>query len=62
MYTFALLLLDLTFREIVADIPHTFPAFVIYAIIALFVAGIWYGSRGKTGVNDGPTDHVGDHP
>jgi hypothetical protein len=46
---FALTLLELTLREIVADVPHDFAALVTYAVLALFVAGIWYGSRGTSG-------------
>lgn len=49
----ASILLELTWREIVTDIPHDFAAFVVYTLVALFIAGIWYGSRGK------PTDGAG---
>ncbi len=41
----SLVLWDLTLYEVLADIPHDFAALVVYAILALFVGFIWYGSR-----------------
>lgn len=41
----SLMLLKLTFQEIIADIPHDGAAIVVYLLLAAFVAGIWYGSR-----------------
>jgi hypothetical protein len=47
--TYALALtLDLTLQEIVANIPHDGPSVVAYAILAIFVATIWLGSRTPT--------------
>jgi hypothetical protein len=35
----------LTLREVIADIPHDGPAFVVYFLLVVFVAFIWHGSR-----------------
>jgi hypothetical protein len=48
----ALILLDLTLREIVADLPHDAGSIVIYVLFALFAGFIWAGSRG--GSSGGP--------
>jgi hypothetical protein len=53
MFAFALNLLDLTLWEVVSDIPHDFAALVTYVILVLFIAGIWYGSRGRAGSDGG---------
>jgi len=45
VYAIALVLLKLTVWEVVTDVPHDFAAIVTYAMLALFVVGIWYGSR-----------------
>lgn len=42
---FALALLDLTLRSILADIPHDAGAFIAYTLIALFVGFTVVGSR-----------------
>ncbi|CAN5638058.1 hypothetical protein BH23GEM7_BH23GEM7_24470 [soil metagenome] len=50
---FSLILLNLTFEEIVTDIPHDAAAVVVYLLLALFVGFIWYGSRpGAAGEED----------
>lgn len=40
------ILLDLTMRDIVAEIPHDAAAIVVYVMLALFIGFIWTGSRG----------------
>jgi len=47
MHTILLVLLDLTFREIIADVPHDGAAVVAYVFLALFIGVIVYGSRGR---------------
>jgi hypothetical protein len=47
MHTILLVLLDLTFREIITDVPHDGAAIVAYLFLALFVGAIVYGSRGR---------------
>jgi len=37
--------LDLTFRDVVAGIPHDAGSFVAYTVIALFGFAVWRGSR-----------------
>lgn len=44
----ALILLELTLREIVSDIPHDAGAVVAYALLAIFLGFIWAGSRNKS--------------
>lgn len=39
------ILLDLSLREILADIPHDFGAVVVYGLITAFVVMTWMGSR-----------------
>lgn len=41
------ILLELTFREVISNIPHDVGALLIYLFIALFVAFVWHGSRSK---------------
>jgi hypothetical protein len=60
MHTIALVLFKLTLWEIVSDIPHDGPALVIYMMLALFGAGIWYGSRGKAAPEAGNAGGAGD--
>jgi len=43
---FALMLaLELTFAEIVADIPHDGRSVIVYSVLAIFAGMIWLGSR-----------------
>ncbi len=42
---FSLILLNLTLKDIVTDIPHDAAAVVVYLLLALFIGFIWYGSR-----------------
>ncbi len=42
---FSLILLNLTFKDIVTDIPHDAAAMVVYFQFTLLVGFIWYGSR-----------------
>jgi hypothetical protein len=35
----------LTLREVVANIPHDTPAFVVYAMLLVFVFMIWRANR-----------------
>jgi len=44
---FAIILLELTFQEVLAGIPIDAGALVVYAILGLFVGFIWHGSRKK---------------
>ncbi|CAN5824906.1 hypothetical protein BH23GEM3_BH23GEM3_18920 [soil metagenome] len=44
---FSFILLQLTLREILADIPHGAPALIVYLMLVLFIGFIWYGSRSK---------------
>jgi len=37
----------LSLGEIVRELPHDLPAFIVYALILAFVWLIWRGSRGK---------------
>ena len=46
---FAMILLELTLRDVVSDIPHDAGAMVAYALLAIFIGFIWAGSRGKPG-------------
>jgi hypothetical protein len=48
----SLILLDLTLKEIVADIPRDGAAIIVYLLIAVFVGLIWAGSRGDVREND----------
>lgn len=46
MYPYIALLADgLTVGEVIKDIPHDGPAFVIYVLLAVSGAVIWRGSR-----------------
>lgn len=38
----------LTWREVVANLPHDGPALVVYVLVALFIGFIWHGSRKPT--------------
>jgi hypothetical protein len=58
MYVTLMVLLDLTFREIVSDIPHDSGAFIAYALLALFAAAIIYGSRGRSSEPAGTRDEA----
>jgi hypothetical protein len=58
MYAFAIVLFKLAFWDVLTDIPHDFAAFVTYGILALFVAGIWYGSRAKPQQAGGTSDRL----
>lgn len=53
----SLILLELTFREVLADIPHDAGAVIVYLLLAVFVAMTWAGSRrrkpGRDEVSDG---------
>lgn len=44
---FSFILLKLTLREILADIPHGASALIVYLMLVLFIGFIWYGSRSK---------------
>ena len=37
--------LDLTFRDVISGIPHDAGAFVVYAVLGLFVFAVWRGTR-----------------
>lgn len=41
----AFALLDLTFDEVISDIPLNAGTLLVFAIFAAFAVGIWYGSR-----------------
>ena len=48
MHGYAMLLAaqsGLTLHEIIADIPHDGPAFVVYAMLLVFIGMIWRASR-----------------
>lgn len=49
MYLYNLVLLDLTWREVVADIPVDATALVLYAVCLLLGFIVWMGSRPKPG-------------
>jgi hypothetical protein len=50
MYAFLLLQADgLSWKEIVAAVPHDAPAFVIYVLIVLAGWATWRGSRARRG-------------
>jgi hypothetical protein len=42
---FSLALLRLTLQGVVADIPHDAAAWITYALLALFLAFLWSGTR-----------------
>jgi len=44
---FAIALLELTLREVLAGVPVDAGAIVAYVILGLFVGFIWHGSRKK---------------
>ncbi|HUE96929.1 MAG TPA: hypothetical protein VMN39_09725 [Longimicrobiaceae bacterium] len=48
-----ILLLELTLREVIANIPHDAGAVVAFAVLALFVGFIWIGSRPKANADGG---------
>lgn len=43
----SLILMDLTLREVLADLPHDAGAVVVYLMIALFVGLVWLGGRNR---------------
>ncbi len=51
----ALILLDLTLREVITDIPHDAGAVVAYIMIALFVGFTVAGSRRRSSGGDSPS-------
>jgi hypothetical protein len=48
----ALVLLDLTFREVLTDIPHDAGAVIAYIMIALFVVFTFLGSRRRSAAGE----------
>lgn len=42
---FSLALIKLTLQGVVADLPHDTAAWITYALLLLFLAFIWSGSR-----------------
>jgi len=58
MYVTLMVLMDLTFREIVSDIPHDTGAAVAYALLTLFIVAIVYGSRGRSSDPAGTRDET----
>lgn len=48
MHAMLMLLQDdgLTLGEVLRDIPHDPPAFVVYTLVIVFLGLIWKGSRG----------------
>lgn len=46
---FALVLLDLTLREVISDLPHDAGALITYALLTAFVALTVIGSRRRPG-------------
>jgi hypothetical protein len=61
MNAIVLILFKLTLWEVIADVPHDGPALVVYAMLGLFVAGIWYGSRNKSAAAGRAAAGSGDH-
>lgn len=55
------ILLKLTLREMISDIPHDFGALIVYLLIALFVGFIWYGARSNSGPEEPDPEGDGDH-
>jgi hypothetical protein len=54
---FALSIIELTIRQVVADLPHDLGAFIAYFVLAAFAAFIVYGSRNPdAGGDEGPQD------
>jgi hypothetical protein len=53
------MLLDLTMREVVTDIPHDGAALVTYTIVLIFVGFIWAGSRKGKGTAGPASDDGG---
>lgn len=53
------ILLDLTLREIVTDIPHDVSAIIVYVLMGLLVGFVWYGGRGSAAADRPvpPPDH-----
>jgi len=47
------ILLDLTFRDIIAGIPRDAGAVIAFLLFALFGAFIWVGSRPRKSAGDG---------
>jgi hypothetical protein len=41
------ILLRLTFRGVLSDIPHDTAAFITYALLLLFIAFVWSGRRDR---------------
>lgn len=42
------ILLDLSFGEVVRDIPHDAGALVVYLFVLIFVGMVWAGGRNRT--------------
>ncbi len=53
----SLMLLKLTFNDVVSDIPHDLSALVVYLMLGLFIGFIWYGSRGTPQEPTGDREH-----
>lgn len=47
--------LDLSFQDVIANIPRDAGAVVAFTLMALFIGFIWIGSRPKGGKPDRPT-------
>jgi len=41
-----IILQGLTLQDVIDDLPHDAGAFIVYTLLLLFIASIWYGSRG----------------
>jgi len=41
----ATVLLELTLREVIGDLPHDPGSIVVFSLIALFIGFVWHGSR-----------------
>jgi hypothetical protein len=39
------ILQGLTLKDVIDDLPHDTSAFIVYTLLLLFIASIWYGSR-----------------
>lgn len=55
---FMLIWLEVTFSDLLSDIPHDAGAFVAYGMLALIIALIWAGSRngGRSRTETRPRD------
>lgn len=52
----SLILLELSLREVAADIPRDAGAVVVYLLLAAFVVMTWAGSRKRTAERDEVSD------